>query len=252
MEKLPLDSLAINRLIEERFNNNKAKFLRHADLHKTTLTRWLNGTSQPQAERFLRFCGAFDVDFFALLEATPESVQLLSYVIAQAALLKGWKDTLPSLAFLQNFLLAPGDWPDLEIANHYNHKRKPEWSTWDFQYDPKAGRRDYYITFDIKFSTDPQVWYFAFQEPESSQWMWFRYGCVRKRWNELLLLNFVFMGELDIVELSSEIDRIAVQTYLGGRPTTYRIASLHPFEARVSEIVPASPPPVRFRQPGLG
>ncbi len=94
------------------------------------------------------------------------------------------------------------------------------------------------------------MWHFAFQEAGTLQWIWFRFGCVRKRWEEALLMKFVFMGELEQRVLSESADRVFVQTYLSERPTTFRIASLHPFEASASFEAPAEDPFLCLRKPG--
>lgn len=253
MEKLPLHKANIARLIDERFPGKRAAFYRRAGLHKSTLGRWYEGAHAPRPDRFLRFCGALDADFFALLDVSPEQVASFAYGIAQAALSNTWSNSFPTFSFLQQFLLGPGDWPaetsDGMLA-HYSQSSPREWCVWEYKHDPAKGPSECYATFQLKFSADPQVWYFGFQERHGREWMWMRYGCVRKLWEEVLLLNFVFMGEIERVEHPPNADAIVVQTYLGPRPITYRIVSLHPFTATCVESPPESLPHVRFRQPG--
>lgn len=107
-----------------------------------------------------------------------------------------------------------------------------------------------WATLALESSVNPQVWYFAFQEPQGVAWMWFRYGVVRKRWGEALLLNFVYMGEVERIHPPPDADSIFVQTYLPPRKTTYRIVSLHPFEASVCEAPAAEALALRFRRAG--
>ena len=247
---LPFDEDAIRRLVGERCDGNWTRLHTRSGLHRTTVRRWLNGAHYPREDKFLRFCGALDVDFFATLDLYAAQVPQLAQAVVQAALAGSWQGPLTSLSFLQSFLLRPGNWPGKQLLRRYGLPPGRTWHTWDFHNDPAAGPSDCYCTFTLQPSADPQVWYFAFQETGLLQWMWFRYGCVRKRWDEALLMNFVFMGELERHVLDQHANNMIVQTYVSDRPTTFRIASLHPFEASASFDPPKDAPFLCFRKPG--
>lgn len=252
MPSLPLNKSVIERLILERFGGSQADFLRRAGIHKSTLGHWLKGENQPRPERFLKMCAALDVDFFATLEVSEGQIAALVPEIVQAVMAGDWR-ALPTFAFLGKFLLAPGGWPKEQLLKHYRPFSRSGTRTWhwhDFEHDPAAGKQDYYGTFRLRFTADPQVWWIAFRERLGIPWMWYRYGCFRKCWEEVLLMNFVFMGETQCYIHPEGVDSVVVQTYLGNRPTTYRIASLHPFKMEVLEGTPAGEDFVQFRQTG--
>lgn len=252
MKNLALDRRVIEHLIRQRFGTQE-KFLRRAGIDKSTLGHWLKGEHYPRPETFLRFCGALDVDFFAVMDASLGRLQEVSFAMGGTVLTNQWSGALASFAFLRGFLLTPGEWPGEKLLEDYNRGRvRPyQWHRWEFQHRPKMGRHNYYGTFVLKPSVDPQVWYFAFQETTTRPWGWLPYGCVRKLGDENLLIHFVLVGESERAAHSDGVDRIAVQTYLSKRRTNYRIASLHPFEVTFSETAPESLPRVCFRQPGL-
>ncbi|MBI2432834.1 MAG: hypothetical protein HYV26_08190 [Candidatus Hydrogenedentes bacterium] len=75
---------------------------------------------------------------------------------------------------------------------------------------------------------------------------------MRRRWEELLLVHFVFVNTSERVESVDGAGQIAVQTYLDGRRRRLRFASLHAFEASFCETPPECVPRVCFQQPAAG
>ncbi len=249
MEEFSLNRALIEHLISNRFDS-KADFFRKSRINKATLWRWYSKQHYPAPETFLNFCGALDVDFLALLDVTPERVSQFQVRLAQVAFERSWKTFLPTLAFLDEFLIGPGDWPGDFILPHYNRylRRARQWTVWEYEHDPSKQRSNYYGTFLLEQSIDPQVWYFAFSESQGTPWNWFRYGAVRKVETEVMLLNFT--AESDLASCPDKTRPIAVQTYLGSNRAFFRVVSLHPFRAVFHQATPDQIDPVSFRYPG--
>ena len=252
---LTLDNKAIITRIDDRFGGNLAAVSRSWPAgdppHRSTIMRWLRQETLPRsAHDLLAFCGALDLDPFALWRVSPATFPALCARLIKASRAGSWTGLLPALSFLEPFVGPTPEWPPMNLARQYFHR---DWSIHEFCHSA-GGMRNYFaaISIDTQASQhrhEDRVWHFAWRD-DIDHALWRPYGFVRLSGSDLLL--FSFNGLSAEARLEGPHAAFTVETWFGEGASVFCVASLHPFGLKINGPGDPVGPNVRFAFPRLG
>lgn len=250
------DTELIERLIIERCGS-KNRFEVESSIPKSTLGRWLSGTSRPSGQTFLKFCAALDVDPLGLVRLSPEVLPSY-YRKALLGIASGyWPKELSGLEYLRDMVpmslfsaracsiagfagfgtesSRPSPWPPDSIAAHFRgaDSAPRKWYRWSMEKAPGKDRIGYYGSYLIRPSCDPQAFYFASRLLENAFRDWWWYGYVVRQGERCLMLNLT--SECETGKMESGHGCMAVSTYIEREPAQFQIVSLHAFDTEFVE-----------------
>jgi hypothetical protein len=202
-----------------------------------SIYRWIKQGLPNRRDEVFGLCAALDVDPFCLIELRDDRFtrlfarERLSFLLnrpGQSKISALWPLVRPSAA-----------WPDQTIAQDYFAR---EWHTYDFAHAALNVANCYA---QIRLSTpvdqqktgQPRTYYFAYRKAAATDGLWRPYGIVRQRGGRNVALAEMGFADEQASALGSPID---VETFFGPGPASFRIASLHPFEAVVTAPSTAS------------
>jgi hypothetical protein len=252
VDVLTLDRGAVTARIDKRFGGNLAAVSRNWPTgdppHRSTIMRWLRQETLPRTAReLLSFCGALDLDPFALWGVAPATFPALCARPVKASRAGSWAGLLPALSFLEPFVGPTAEWPPASLARDYFHR---DWSIHEFRH-PARGKSNYFapISIDPQAAQDggmDRVWHFAWRD-DIGHALWRPYGCVRLTGTDLRL--FSFNGLTDGKEAGGPGSGFTVETWFGEGAAAFRVASLHPFGLKLADAEDANGAGVRFGFP---
>lgn len=197
---------------------------------KQTLSRWIRGESRPQTSyRMLRLAHLLDVDPFALL--APSDGEFAKTADRVINFIQNRYTAHESLDFLAPFFGRVKTWP----PPFKDPKRK--WVQREFEHKAVHGTGHYALVSikgdrRLRISQKPQVFHFAYRQPSFFGNRWLQYGCVIRRVRSVSLWHI--NGHAETLTVDSLTEPTPVKTYFGPEPAQFRVASLHPFQVRVT------------------
>jgi hypothetical protein len=217
--------------------------------NRSTVSRWLNGTSLPQsANTLLSLAAALDLDPFTLWRAKPELFARVIARIVTAARSKRWSQLTPALSFVESFVGPTSNWPPDFIERYFERS----WSVARFQHNADS-RRNFYAGMIIRSLLPTnidrdQVWHFAWRDMIEGA-IWRPYGFVRLAATDLSLYSY--SGLINRCIVPSERDSFGVETWFGEGAANFKVVSIHPFDLELSDQMPNGMS-VRFGFPDRG
>lgn len=211
---------------------------------RSTVYRWIKEGTIPRGEEYLRLCSVLDVDPVSLLVAsdgdTPKAMEYL--LVSQQ--LDQWKQ--PGLVFLREFFGRQASWPPPAIAATYY--RRP-WQVEEVVHEPVRGHVAHFgmIAFDGArevYAVRPQVVHIAFKQPGLFRERWLEFGVLTRFGTEVRLLHI--NGHHDRYEARTVEEPARFETMFGLGRAVFRLASLHPIGARISEHPADTEMTIRF------
>lgn len=252
VDVLTLDCDAVTARIDNQFGGNLAAVSRNWPAgdppHRSTILRWLRRETLPRSAReLLSFCGALDLDPFALWGIAPATFPALCARLVKASRAGSWAGLLPALSFLEPFVGPTPEWPPASLARDYFHR---DWSIHEFRH-PAREKRNHFtpISIDPQMEEDrniDRVWHFAWRD-DVDHALWRPYGFVRLTGTDLRL--FSFNGLSDSATVDTPGSDFVVETWFGEGAAAFRVASLHPFELKVNNAAHTDGSRVRFGFP---
>lgn len=200
----------------------------HESLDRSTVYRWIKGTSLPKSEQaYLRLCGLLDIDPFAL--ALMEGAAAKSAAEEILRIFYAGTPGRSAFLFLQQFIGRRLQWPPQDIARTYFARA---WHMREFAHDPRI-KSNFYATITLHGSATrtPQVFHFAFRDSAAFMGRWLEYGFVRTYQTSAKLLHI--NGHTDQMPVAKSTDPMPIETWFGPGPAQFRVASLHPFRLTV-------------------
>lgn len=211
---------------------------------RSTIYRWLNTGSLPRSkEHLMGFCRLLDIDPLCVLEASDnETEKALEYLLVSLQL-EHWKQ--PALEFLAEYFGRQKSWPPPSIAKH-NFGRS--WYTAEIEHDPKI-KSLFYAKVRISgnkkvYTVRPQVYHIAFCSPGFFWDRWLQYGLIVRHRDQLNLYHI--NGHNQAVQTFDVDKPFHFETWFGPSRTTFRLASLHPFQAELDGDFDIGDDPLRF------
>jgi hypothetical protein len=244
MEARGLRRALIQARIKQRYKN-VAALATVLGVDRSTVGRWLDPgvPTFPRDERtFMRLAAALDMDPVLLWDYDETSFPGLCDRVLRAFSSQTWSGFLESLAFLRRYVVPRTAWPPHEVADLYTGKA---WHEFRFCHAPRLGC-DFYakLTISAQGPMD-QVWHFAFRDAGTLRSpFWWHYGFVWKSSNALRL--FAFHGTTMQVPCQPDSAVVCIETWFGRGAAEFCVASLHPFEAMLADVLPDGTPSVRF------
>lgn len=210
---------------------------------RATLYRWLGGKLPRRRESYLRLCGIFDIDPLAALVLPSGKEAAAMQFLYRCFWLGSWRQ--PALGFLSEFFGHHVAWPPKSIAAEYF---KRQWRQEDFEHNPEE-KANYYAGIEISCSNKsesslPQVFHFAYCQPDAYAERWIEYGYIIKRDDQVALVNIT--GNMQNYQIPEFSRTVMAETWFGQSPVNFRIASLHDFSICVHRDAKQRTPSVRF------
>jgi transcriptional regulator with XRE-family HTH domain len=223
----------------------EAILARELGIDPSTVNRWLKGDGARftgNAEQFVALGAVLDIDPILLLEYDTVSFPSVCDHVLRILGTRDWNRSIRALRLLERFVIPSTAWPPEDIASCYSAKT---WRLFELSHDPKV-KRDCYAPVVIHGRGSMcQVWHFAYRDKGllgTSPWR--HYGFVW--WHRNRLELYTFHGFTMVAAESADGDSVIVETWFGRGAAEFRVASLHPFQAKLETERSSQTPWVRF------
>lgn len=233
---LSLDRGLIKSALEQRYSgrvedlqsawDTLGKCLRRTP-SRATVFRWINGNLPRNRCDFLVFCGLLDLDPMAMLCLPDGREAEAVHHLSRSFWLNSWKQ--PALGFLTEFFGHHADWPPKLLSRRYFRR---DWTICEFEHKADVDV-NYYGTIEVSACpfSHGQTFHFAYSQRSAVISPWIQYGFVERRDCSVRLFNY--NGRFDRCVCASKHDPCVIQTWFGPSPSTFRVASLHPFKLKL-------------------
>lgn len=208
-----------------------------------TIYAWLNNGMPTARDTMMRCFGELGLDPFAAVDS--DALQRQFGRLRRIIMLGG--GNAGGYRSLFEMLIASGGWPDDGLALTYFGRT---WARFDFTHQA-AEVRNTYVTIHVNGGEEmpvdwPRAFHIAYRRLGSADGLWRPYGTVVTRLKEAILIHE--NGTVQRVEWSGRsLHHIAFRTFFGPGQAEFRLASLHPFTARIE---PFDDPGVPLHYPG--
>jgi len=200
---------------------------------QSSFYRWRDGDLPTNLNDLFRWAAVLDIDPIALIRV-PEN-DFTGF--ARALALKFANFTLKGSlsAYIGQLIMPSHNWPpDALVQKPFGHP----WYTQEISHDP-AIRADFHACIRLTSpdwdGVSPRTFHFSYRRDIPEAPFWTPYGSVIR---DLISLRLYHSSAFSREKPAPPIDDPAiVATEFGWGPAIFRIASLHPFEAKVGEDV---------------
>src|ERR1700676_54993 len=213
---------------------------------RTTLWRWLNGRSNVPQTLVLALAGSFDVDPCALFEITPKAYAALCRALVRNIGTNQAYPVTQDLQWFAPFAVPSEKWPSNDIPARYFRK---SWTTQSFRHTAQREKNFFQkllITAEPRSHSAPQVGHFAFRNQTPTSLLWIPYGFVERTAQGITLFHYHARGHSESQTISPDANGFVVETWLGGGPADFCVASLHDFKLTLSKDPDPTMPCLRF------
>jgi hypothetical protein len=184
-------------------------------------------------DAFFGFFGALDADPIALIDFERSGFARHFGRFRQAIMLAGIN--VGGFRSLTRLMRPSQHWPDNQLTElHYGKV----WSAHEFEHDARSVINSY-VTFRIGGAQDeqrdwPRAYHIAYRRKFNADGLWRPFGSIISRQAEITLLHE--NGAMQVARQRPGQRLIEFKTFFGPSAAEFRIASLHPFEARVDLV----------------
>lgn len=196
-----------------------------------TIYKWIAEGMPKAEETFFSFFGALDADPIALVDLEKSRFRSRFGRLRQAILLGGIN--IGGFRPLLSLLSPSPKWPDDALTNRYFRRN---WTKQEFLHEARVTKN---LDVTIRVCGDqeqpkewPRAFHIAYRRLTNADGLWRPFGTILTRNSEAILVHE--NGAIRNVELPFRSQhRIDFKTFFGPSPAEFRLASLHPFEAKL-------------------
>lgn len=195
-----------------------------------TIYKWLAEGMPKHEDAFFGFFGALDADPIALIDFDRSGFARHFGRFRQAIMLAGLN--VGGFRSLTRLMRPAQHWPDNQVTQQHYGKI---WFAHEFEHDAKSVINSY-VTFRIGSVHEeqrdwPRAYHIAYRRKNNADGLWRPFGSIIARQSDLTLVHE--NGAVQKAKIKTSGLPIEFKTFFGPSAAEFRIASLHPFEARL-------------------
>lgn len=197
---------------------------------RATIYRWLKLGLPNRREEVMGLCATLDVDPLALVDLDSGAFIKLFERERQLFLLN--QPIRSRLSVLWPLIRPSPHWPDFGIGHDYFAR---PWSLFEFEH-PARDIVNVFAQIRLHDRAEPEaaepvrVYHFAYRKAGALDRLWRPYGIVRRRGNQVIAVAEMGWRDMRSPDPEGVID---AETFFGPGPASFRIASLHAFDAEI-------------------